>query len=370
MTNFIPLVDLSAQFTPLKKEIFQAWADVLDGMQLFLGPNVRTFETEFARYCGVEHAIGVSDGTTALQLALRACGVGPGDEVITVSHTFIATVEAIRLVGARPVFVDIDPRTYTMDVNQIRSRISKHTRVILPVHLYGHCADMDPILEIAQKHGLDVIEDACQAHGATYKDRKAGSMGRVAAFSFYFSKNLGGYGEGGMVTTGDEMLSRRIQMLRDHGSEQKYEHSMVGINGRLDELQAAVLRIKLRRLDEWNARRRANAEHYQKALEHMDVVPPVETIESRHIFHLYVIRVRQRDALRAWLNQRGIGTGIHYPIPVHLQKPYYKYGTGLGSLPMTEAAARKIISLPMYPELTFEQIDQVISQIEAFLAQN
>jgi dTDP-4-amino-4,6-dideoxygalactose transaminase len=370
LTNFIPLVDLSAQFTPLKKEIFQAWADVLDGMQLFLGPNVRTFETEFARYCGVEHAIGVSDGTTALQLALRACGVGPGDEVITVSHTFIATVEAIRLVGARPVFVDIDPRTYTMDVNQIRSRISKHTRVILPVHLYGHCADMDPILEIAQKHGLDVIEDACQAHGATYKDRKAGSMGRVAAFSFYFSKNLGGYGEGGMVTTGDEMLSRRIQMLRDHGSEQKYEHSMVGINGRLDELQAAVLRIKLRRLDEWNARRRANAEHYQKALEHMDVVPPVETIESRHIFHLYVIRVRQRDALRAWLNQRGIGTGIHYPIPVHLQKPYYKYGTGLGSLPMTEAAARKIISLPMYPELTFEQIDQVISQIEAFLAQN
>lgn len=362
----IPLVDLKAQYRPLKAEIERAWAEVLDSMQLFLGPNTRAFEQEFAEYCGVNHAIGVSDGTQALHLALRALDIGPGDEVITVANTFIATLEAICLVGAVPVFVDIDPVTYTMDIAQIESRITPRTRAILPVHLYGQCADMDPILEIARKWNLYVIEDACQAHGAEYKGRKAGSMGTLGAFSFYFSKNLGAYGEGGMVTTQDPDIARRVRILRDHGSERRYEHDSFGLNGRLDELQAAVLRIKLRCLDEWNNRRRENAAIYNTALEGCGVERPVELVGCRHVYHLYVIRTRNRDALRDHLMNKGIGTGIHYPIPCHLQPPYRKYGFGEGSLPVTEAAAREILSLPMYAELTQEQILRVAEEIRLF----
>jgi dTDP-4-amino-4,6-dideoxygalactose transaminase len=257
MSQSIPLVDLHAQYQPLKDEIHAAWDEVLSGMQLFLGPNVRAFEQEFAAYCGVQDAIGICDGTTAIEIALRAADIGRGDEVITVSHTFIATTEAIILIGAVPVFVDIDPQTFLMDVSQIESAITARTRAILPVHLYGQCVDMDPILDIAKRHHLIVIEDACQAHGSTYKNQKAGSMGHLAAFSFYFTKNLGAYGEGGIVTTNDPDLARKVRMLRDHGSEKRYYHDIIGRNGRLDELQAAVLRIKLCHLDTWNDQRRA-----------------------------------------------------------------------------------------------------------------
>lgn len=370
MPDKIPLVDLYTQYKPLKDEIAQAWSEVLDSMRLFLGPNVQAFEQEFASYCGVAHAIGVSDGTNALHLALRACGVGPGDEVVTVSHTFIATVEAILLAGARPVFVDVDPRTCTMDVGQVEGKLTPRTRAILPVHLYGQCVDVDPILEIADRHGLAVIEDACQAHGSAYNGRRAGGLGTMAAFSFYFSKNLGAYGEGGMVTTNDDDLARRVRMLRDHGSEQRYHHDLIGLNGRLDELQAAVLRIKLRHLDAWNDRRRRHAALYNRALESVGVVVPFEAPCGQHVYHLYVIRTGQRDGLREWLAERDIGTGIHYPIPVHLQQACIGYGDGSGSLPVTESLVGEILSLPMYPELTETQIERVTGAVREFFDRN
>lgn len=362
----IPLVDLRAQYEPLQDEIRRAWEEILAGMRLFLGPNVQAFEREFAAYCGVNHAIGVSDGTNGLHLALRACGIGPGDEVITVSHTFIATVEAIILAGARPVFVDVDRQTYTMAADQVEGQLTRRTRAILPVHLYGQCADMDPIVEIAEQHGLYVIEDACQAHGAEYKGRKAGAMGSLAAFSYYYSKNLGAYGEAGMVTTNDQELAHRVRMLRDHGSEKRYHHDRIGLNGRLDELQAAVLRIKLPHLDEWNERRRGHAALYGQLLEGTDVTTPSATPYGRHVYHLYVIRSARRGALREWLADNGIGTGIHYPIPAHLQNACAAYGHGPGSLPVTETLAGEILSLPMYPELIPSQIERVVQQIKAF----
>jgi dTDP-4-amino-4,6-dideoxygalactose transaminase len=368
MEQIIPLVDLKAQYKSIKNEIFTAWDDVFGTMQLFLGPNVRALESEFAAYCGVKYAIGVSDGTEALYLALRAANVGPGDEVITVSHTFIATVEAILLSGAKPVFIDVDPQTYLMDINQIESKISERTRAILPVHLYGQIVDMDPILDIANRHDLAVIEDACQAHGAEYKGRKAGSIGTLASFSFYFTKNLGAYGEGGMVTTNDPELARQVRMLRDHGSEKRYFHEIIGVNGRLDELQAAVLRIKLKHLDEWNEQRRRNAASYENALKSMDLITPFEAPGNRHVYHLYVIRTQQRDTLRAWLNEHGIGTGIHYPVPIHLQKACTNLGYQPGSLPVTERLVNEILSLPMYPELNDEQIDLISYIIHEFRA--
>lgn len=366
MDNQIPLVDLRAGIAPLKADIMQAWDEVLGSMHLFLGPNVQSFEKEFALYCTTEYAIGVSDGTNAVHLALRACGIGLGDEVITVSHTFIATVEAILLAGATPVFVDIDPLTYTMDVAQVESRITPKTRAILPVHLYGQCADMDPLLEIARQHKLYVIEDACQAHGAEYKGRKAGSLGHAAAFSFYFTKNLGAYGEGGMVTTSDPEIARRVRMMRDHGSEKRYYHEMLGWNARLDELQAAALRIKLPHLDGWNEQRRHNASIYHRALTGMDLVLPEVAPYNSHVYHLYVIRTTQRDAMRDHLNKQGVGTGIHYPVPIHLQKSIGEFGCNKGSLPVTETLANQILSLPMYPELREEQIEQVGSVIRDY----
>jgi len=272
----IPLVDLHKQYTPLKEEILSGIDRVLDGMHLFLGENVQALEREFARFCGTRHGIGVSDGTSALHIILRAMGIGLGDEVITVSHTFIATVEAILLAGARPVFVDIDPATYLMDVAQVESRITPRTRAILPVHLYGQTVDMDPLLELAAQHGLKVIEDACQAHGAEDKGRRAGSLGDAAAFSFYFSKNLGAYGEGGFITTNDDEVARKVRMIRDHGSERRYYHDVVGFNGRLDEIQAVVLRAKLPHLADWNEQRRSHARQYHELLQGTLAIAPVE----------------------------------------------------------------------------------------------
>jgi dTDP-4-amino-4,6-dideoxygalactose transaminase len=369
MNNNVPLVDLYAQYEPLRDEIFSAWDAALKSMRLFLGPNVQAFEQEFADYCGVSSAVGASDGTTALHLALRGAGIGPGDEVITVSHTFIATAEAILLAGAKPVFVDVCPDTYLMDVSQIEAKITPKTKAILPVHLYGQCVDMDPLLEIAKKHNLVVIEDACQAHGATYKGRKAGSMGDAAGFSFYFTKNLGAYGEAGMVTTNTQEIARQVRMIRDHGSEKRYYHEMLGWNGRLDELQAAALRIKLKHLDEWNEQRRSNAAYYQQGLQETGVMLPVTAKHNQHVFHLFVIRHPERDVLREYLSTRGIGTGIHYPVPVHMQECYANLSEGAGSLPVTEKITQEILSLPMYPELTREQTDWVIESMKAFLSE-
>ncbi len=363
----IPLVDLGAQYRPLKAEILSRVAEVLEGMQLFLGPNVQALEREFAAHAGTAYAVGVSDGTTALQIALMACGVGAGDEVITVAHTFVATAEAIVLVGARPVFVDIDPETYTIDVVGIEERITPRTRAIIPVHLYGQPADMDPIMELASRHGLCVIEDACQAHGARYKGRPAGSLGHMAAFSFYCSKNLGAYGEAGMLTTNDARLAERARMLRDHGSPERYRHELIGLNGRLDEIQAAILRVKLPHMPEWNSQRRSNAAHYSALLAGNEAVAvPREAGYAEHVYHLYVVRVPQRDELLAYLREQGVGAGIHYPVPCHLQPALRGLGYRKGDLPATEQAAAEVLSLPMYPELTAEQRERVVEAVEAF----
>jgi dTDP-4-amino-4,6-dideoxygalactose transaminase len=366
MEKPIPLVDLGAQYEPLRDEIHTAWDKILAGMRLFLGPNVQGFEKEFAAYNGVGDAIGISDGTTAIHVALRAANIGLGDEVITVSHTFIATAEAILLAGAIPVFVDIDAKSFTIDVNQIEAAISPRTKAILPVHLYGQCADMDPILEIARKHGLVVIEDACQAHGAEYHGRKAGSLGDLGAFSFYYSKNLGAYGEGGMLTTSNPELAQRVRMIRDHGSQKRYYHEMFGWNARLDELQAAVLRIKLRYLDEWNDRRIEIAAQFRDAFQGLKLITPNAAPDRKHIYHLYVIRTENRDALQAHLNTKGIGTGIHYPVPIHLQKACQQYSPGRGKLPITEKVVNEILSLPMYPELNSSQIERITEAVRNF----
>ena len=365
----VPFVDLRKQYAPLKDEILSGIGKALDGMQLFLGENVQQLEKEFAQFCGVEHGIGVSDGTAALQIILRAMGIGTGDEVITVSHTFIATAEAILLTGAKPVFVDIDPVTCLMDVSQIEAKITPQTKAILPVHLYGQTVDMDPLLEIAARHGLRVVEDACQAHGAEYKGRKAGSLGDAAGFSFYFSKNLGAYGEGGFISTKDAELASKIRMIRDHGSGARYHHEMVGLNGRLDEIQAVVLRAKLPHLADWNTLRRDHAARYSQLLQNVPLKTPFEGMGNRHIYHLYVIQTAQRDQLQAYLKEQGIFTGIHYPVPIHLQQAVSYLGYTPGSLPVTERVAGEILSLPMFAELTDEQIDYVVTHVGKFLTE-
>jgi dTDP-4-amino-4,6-dideoxygalactose transaminase len=361
----IPLVDLKNQYKEIKEEVLAEIGQALDGMQLFLGKNVQAVESDFAAYCGTEFAIGVSSGTDALHIALRGCGIGPGDEVITVAHTFIATVEAIILAGARPVLVDIDPETYTMDASQVERLINSKTRAILPVHLYGHPAYMDPIWELAQTYKLRVIEDACQAHGAEYQGRRTGSLGDVGCFSFYFTKNLGAYGEGGIITTSDPDIAKRCRMLRDHGQNAKYHHSLFGINGRLDEIQAAVLKVKLPHLGEWTERRRCLAQAYNTGLP-ASVVRPQEMPWAKHVYHLYVVRTPERDQLRAWLEDKGVSTAMHYPIPVHLQDAWREYGGEDFCLPVTEKITKEIISLPMYPELSNEEVDYICNCIREF----
>lgn len=362
----IPLVDLHAQYVPLKDEILTGMEKVFESMHLFLGENVQALEKEFAQFCGAQYGIGVSDGTAALQIILRALGIGPGDEVVTVSHTFIATAEAILLAGATPVFVDVAEDTCLMDITQVEAKITSRTKAILPVHLYGQTVDMDPLLQIASRHNLKVIEDACQAHGATYKGRRAGSLGDAAGFSFYYSKNLGALGEGGFISTSDPEIARKARMIRDHGSERRYYHDMIGFNGRLDEIQAVVLRAKLPHLAEYNELRRSHARMYTELLAGTPVVTPPERPENQHIYHMYVVQAPRRDELQAWLKEHGIGTGIHYPVPIHLQNSLSNLGGKKGDFPVTEKVVDQILSLPMYAELTDEQIKGVSESIHSF----
>ncbi len=364
----VPLVDLTAQFQPIKGEVMRAIEEVLDSMQLFLGPNTQAFEEEFAAYCGTRSCVTVGNGTDALHLALRAAGVGAGDEVITVAHTFFATTEAIVMAGATPVYVDIDPNTYLMDVSQVETRVNPRTKAIMPVHLYGQMADMDAIDQVARRHGLVVVEDAAEAHGAEYQARRAGAIGQLGCFSFYFSKNLGAYGESGAVVTSDPELARRLRLYRDHGSEQRYHHLEHGFNSRMDEIQAAVLRIKLRHLDAWNAQRRERAAAYARLLDDTGVGLPVTAPGRTHVWYVYVIRSPGRDALLKVLTDREIGTGIHFPVPIHLQPATRRLGYRVGDLPHTERAAHEVLSIPMYPELSTEQQEWIAAAIHTFSA--
>ena len=366
----IPLVDLQAQYQSIKQEITAAIEGVLQNMQLFLGPQSQAFENEFAQYCGCRYGIGLSTGTDALVLALRACGIGQGDEVITVANTFIATVEAIALSGARPVFVDIDPDTYTMDWRQLDEVLTPRTRAIIPVHLYGHPADMQPILDFARLHGLRVIEDASQAHGAAYQGQRVGGIGDIGCFSLYFSKNLGAYGEAGICVTNDERLAEAIRKLRDHGSLIRYQHEILGVNARLDEIQAAVLRVKLPYLEQWNAARQDHAKFYTEQLQGIVEAIPLVRSWATHVYYVYVVRVRERDQFRKALEQEGIATGIHYPTPIHLQPACSQYGYVQGTLPVTEAMTTRIVSLPMYPELTTQQKQRVVNTIKRSIVLN
>ena len=360
----IPLVDLQAQYQPIKQEIMAALEGALESMQLFLGPHSQAFENEFAQYCGCEYGIGVSTGTDALTLALRACDIDKGDEVVTVANTFIATVEAIALVGATPVFVDIDPETYTLDWRQLEQVLTSRTRAIIPVHLYGHPVDMQPVLDFARVHGLRVIEDASQAHGAIYRGERVGTMGDIGCFSFYFSKNLGAYGEAGMCVTNDARLAETLRKLRDHGSLTRYQHEILGVNARMDEIQAAVLRVKLHYLEQWNAARRAHANFYTEQLRGVVEAVPVVRPGSTHVYYLYVIRVGERAHFRTALEREGIATGMHYPTPIHLQPACLHYGYVRGMLPVTEVVTQRIVSLPMYPELTTEQLQTVVNAVK------
>lgn len=365
----IPLVDLQANYRGIKDEVRAAIDQILEGMQLTIGPNVHAFDDEWARYCGVKHAVGVGSGTDALQLAIRAIGVAPGDEVLTVSYTFFATAEAIFYSGARPIFVDIDERTFNMDVTQVEERITPRTKAIVPVHLYGRTADMTRLLDIARDHNIALIEDAAQAHGAMMDTgKRSGTGGRLGCFSFYCSKNLGAYGEAGSIVTDDDDLAQALQQLREHGQVTRYFHPIVGYNARLDEIQAAVLRIKLERLDAWNAQRRRAAKTYTSLLEGSGVITPDDP-GDRHVWHIYAIRVPdgKRDAMKAFLWDRGIGTGIHYPVPIHLQEAAKFLGYREGDLPVTERISNEILSLPMYPELTEDQITYVADAVKAFM---
>jgi dTDP-4-amino-4,6-dideoxygalactose transaminase len=363
----IPFVDLKAQYDSIKDEIDAAVSGVLESTQFILGNEVKAFEEEFAHYCGADYGIAVNTGTSALHLALLANGIGPGDEVITVPFTFVATVAAIGYTGATPVFVDIDPVSYTLDVTQIEKAITERTKAILPVHLYGQPADMDPILEIARRYGLTVIEDAAQAHRAEYKGRRVGSIGDLGCFSFYPGKNLGAYGEGGMVVTNNPEYARTIQMLRDWGQEQRYHHVLRGYNYRMDGLQGAILRVKLRHLDAWTDARRAHAERYDALLADSGVKTPTVMPYSHHVYHIYAVQAQQRELLQQKLNEEGIQTGIHYPIPVHLQAAYSDLGYKLGDFPHSEWAADRVLSLPMHAELTAAQIQTVAESLQSIL---
>ncbi|HEU5440860.1 MAG TPA: DegT/DnrJ/EryC1/StrS family aminotransferase [Ktedonobacterales bacterium] len=360
----IKLVDLQRQYLTIRDEVIEAIDAALCGMELNLGPNVRAFEREFAAYCEAAEGIGVGSGTDALYLAIRACEIGPGDEVITVANTFIATVEAIVMAGARPVFVDVDPLTQMMDPALVEAAITPRTRAILPVHLFGQAADMTALRAIASAHKLWLIEDASQAQGARFEGRPVGDLGDIAAFSLYFSKNLGGYGESGIVTTSNPELAERVRMLRNHGSQVRYYHDLIGMNSRLDEIQAAVLRIKLRRLEEWNAARRQHASAYGERLRGV-VETPFERADAHHVYYTYVIQTDDRDALKDALAAEGVATGIHYPLPLHLQRACADFALPEGALPVSERLATRILSLPMFPELREDEIDRVCDLIRA-----
>jgi dTDP-4-amino-4,6-dideoxygalactose transaminase len=337
---------------------------VLASTQYVLGEEVAAFEKEFATYCQARHAIAVNTGTSALHLALLAAGIGPGDEVITVPFTFVASVSAICYTGARPVFVDIEPTTFTMDPAKLEAAITSRTKAIMPVHLYGQMADMTPIMEIAARHGIPVIEDACQAHGAEYHGKRAGSIGVSGCFSFYPGKNLGACGEGGLAVTNDDATAAKIRMLRDWGQEQRYHHTLKGFNYRMDGIQGAILRVKLRHLEKWTEARRTNARLYTTLLKNVEAVAaPTEAADRRHVYHIYAVRSDDREALRQSLDAAGIATGLHYPIPVHLQKAHADLGHRKGDFPVSEQVASEVLSVPLYPELTSEQIATVVDAI-------
>ena len=361
----IPYADLKAQYRALKPEIDRAIQHVLDESTYILGPAVSAFERDFAAFCNTTEAIGVNSGTSALHLALLAAGVRPGDEVITVPFTFVATVASIEYAGAKPVLVDVEPDYWTMDPARVEAAITPRTRAIVPVHLYGQPADMDPILAIAEKHGLPVIEDACQAHGSEYRGRRCGSMGRLGCFSFYPGKNLGAYGEGGAVVTSDSALAAKIRLLRAWGEEVRYEHKYRAFNYRMDGIQGAVLGVKLKHLEAWTTARRSRAAVYADRLRDTPAMLPVERAGVRHVYHAYVVRLKERDVWRARLGEAGVQTGVHYPIPVHLQPAYRDLGYDVGAFPVAEQAAKEVLSLPMFPELTDAQIDTIAALLRA-----
>jgi len=371
----VPLLDLKAQYATIRDEVRAAVDEILESQMCILGPTVANCEAKLAEYCHCPHAIGVSSGSDALLISLMAEGVGPGDEVITTPYTFFATAGAIARLGAKPVFVDVDPQTYNIDPAQIESKITQNTKVLLPVHLYGQCADMDPIVAVADQHGIPVIEDAAQAIGSEYKGRRAGTMGRYGCFSFFPSKNLGAAGDGGLVTTCDDAVAEKLRILRAHVSKPKYYHAMIGGNFRFDAIQAAIVAVKLQYLDQWTAGRQANAERYRRLFGEAGLVDeklvrlPLETPGYRHIYNQFVIRVPRRDELRAYLKEQKIGNEVYYPISLHMQKCFDYLGHKEGDFPESEAAARETIALPIYPELSDEQAAWVVEAIRRFLTQ-
>lgn len=367
MTNSIPLVDLHAQYTTIRADIDQAIQGIIDTSSFVMGPAVRQFEGAFAAFCGVTHCVGVSNGTAALELALRALQIGPGAEVITAAHTFIATAEAISNVGAKPVFVDIDPTTYTITPAAVAAAITPATRALLPVHLYGQPADMTGLNALAKQHGLAIIEDAAQAHGATWQGQRAGNLADIACFSFYPGKNLGAYGDAGAITTNDNTLAETVRLLRNHGRRSKYVHDIVGANERIDTLQAAILAAKLPYLNDWTSQRQALAARYNTLLADAEVVLPTLAPAATSAWHLYVIRTPRRDQLLEFLKAHGVEGGIHYPVPLHLQPAYAELGYRRGDLPVTEAVADTCLSLPLYPEMSTAQQDRVVELIYTFL---
>ncbi|KIH75759.1 dTDP-4-amino-4,6-dideoxygalactose transaminase [Geoalkalibacter ferrihydriticus] len=362
----IPMVDLKQQYLALKQDIDEALQGVLDSTHFILGPNVQAFEQEAASYLGVKHAVGCASGTDALHLALRAAGIGEGDEVITPAFTFIATAEAISYVGAKPVFVDIDARTFNLDPARVEEAITPQTRAILPVHLFGQPADLVALRDLCKTHKLLLIEDCAQSFGAGYAEQMTGSFGNAGCFSFFPSKNLGCFGDGGLITTNDDDLARELLVLRNHGSRQRYHHSIIGYNSRLDEMQAAILRIKLKHIDEYNRLRRRNAHLYNEALKGLGLTTPHEDGKGVHVFHQYTLLLDGRDRVQKALSEAGIASAVYYPIPLHRQEVYRDLMTGV-SLPVTEKAAEQVLSLPMYPELTSDQISNICQVISGAL---
>jgi len=361
MSKNIPLVGLLDQYQTIKSEIDSAIENIITNSSFIGGEEVRRFESEFAAFCEARACVGVGNGTDALYLTLRALGIGLGDEVITVAHTFIATSEAISMTGATPIFIDIREDTLLMNPDLIEPAITKRTKAIVPVHLYGQSCDMDAIMEIAGRHGLKVVEDAAQAHGGRWRGQRVGSIGDAATFSFYPGKNLGAFGDAGAVVSQDETLIEKIRMLANHGRLEKYTHKMEGVNSRLDSLQAAILRVKLRHLDEWNRKRRAHADFYLESLSQSEVQTQAVNPNAEPVWHLFVVRVQDREALQERLKAAGVSTGVHYPIPLHVQPAYESRQIPLGSLPITEAAASEVVSLPMYPELCQEQLESIVN---------
>ena len=374
----VPFLDLTRQQTKIKTEILSATQKVYEKGRFILGEEVSAFEKEFSHYCGVRHGVGVGSGTDALYLALKAAGIGEEDEVVTVANSFVATALAISFTGAKPLFIDIDPKTYTMDPNSLelllkREKIKKSgqkIRAVVPVHLYGYPADMDSILNIANRYGLLVIEDACQAHGAKYGRRKVGSFGAMGCFSFYPTKNLGGYGDGGMVVTDHHKYDQKLRLLRCYGEREKYHHILKGHNSRLDEIQAAILRVKLKHLDQWNEARRKKAELYTKMLSPSGVICPWEKKGVRHVYHLYTIGTGKRDTLQTFLKKKGVETLIHYPIPIPFQRAYRELGYRRGDLPLTNRWSHKILSLPFFPEMEESEMEEVAEGIRSFFKTN